>query len=306
MAANLLGMAGIQTAGNFINSIFGNKQRQKMADLQYQRSIKDRDNEREYMSPKQQMARFKEAGLNPHLIYGQGTQASAGAQPSYQAPDIETPKIEGLPEAAGTMGKLGNQARGLDIQDKQFQQYAISESFNNALKQAQTDRTKIQAAGDQFTLDKNNATYQQQVDKIWTESAIAEQTLANQRLEAQGIKARTDATQTDTKFKKDTMNVRVAQETQKLIGQVTDNSKKQQEIKNLLSSKKLIDANTNQANTKTILNTQELLIKQGVSKQQAEDLAKSQMENELLEQGITPNMAIWDIVFRADWKLGNK
>jgi len=102
------------------------------------------------------------------------------------------------------------------------------------------------------------------------------------------------------------MDVRIAQETSKLIGQVTDNSKKQEEIKNILSQRKLIDANTNQINTKTVLNTQELLVKQGVTKQQAEDLAKSQMENELLEQGITPNMAIWDIVFRADWRLGNK
>jgi len=93
---SLLGMAGIQTAGNLISTLVGNRQRKKAADLQYQRQVADRENERAYTTPKKQMERFKEAGLNPHLIYGQGTQASAGAQPAYQAPEISDPQIQGL------------------------------------------------------------------------------------------------------------------------------------------------------------------------------------------------------------------
>lgn len=44
-----------------------------------------------YNSPAQQMARFKEAGLNPHLIYGQGNPGNAtmASQPTQQTPRVE-------------------------------------------------------------------------------------------------------------------------------------------------------------------------------------------------------------------------
>jgi len=55
-------------------------------DQQYKRQITQRDYMNEYNSPKNQMARFEEAGLNPHLMYGQG---SSGQQ--NQAPKPERP-----------------------------------------------------------------------------------------------------------------------------------------------------------------------------------------------------------------------
>lgn len=40
-------------------------------------ALKDRDYNNNYSSPSQQMARLKDAGLNPHLVYGNGAQTTA-------------------------------------------------------------------------------------------------------------------------------------------------------------------------------------------------------------------------------------
>lgn len=48
--------------------------------------------ENEYNSPQMQMARFKEAGLNPNLIYGQGNPGNAG---SLTADNLKSPDVKG-------------------------------------------------------------------------------------------------------------------------------------------------------------------------------------------------------------------
>ena len=45
----------------------------------------------EYNTPIMQMQRFKEAGLNPHLIYGQG---NSGNSSMASLPQQETPKVD--------------------------------------------------------------------------------------------------------------------------------------------------------------------------------------------------------------------
>jgi len=64
---------------------------QKQADLElaeyaYSKDLEQWERENLYNSPAAQMGRFEEAGLNPHLIYGQGSVAgnTAGQGPKYQ------------------------------------------------------------------------------------------------------------------------------------------------------------------------------------------------------------------------------
>lgn len=59
------------------------------AELAYQRSIEQRDFMNQYNSPQAQMQRFIDAGLNPHLIYGQGSSGNQSSPISYQAPDLQ-------------------------------------------------------------------------------------------------------------------------------------------------------------------------------------------------------------------------
>lgn len=74
---------------NFIGGLFngGSQARQNRMNRQWQEKMWNMNNE--YNKPINQMARYKEAGLNPHLIYGQGNSGNS-AMPS--APKTEAPQ----------------------------------------------------------------------------------------------------------------------------------------------------------------------------------------------------------------------
>lgn len=59
------------------------------AELAYQRSIEEWNRQNEYNDPESQMARFKAAGLNPHLIYGQGNAGNNSSPASYQPANLQ-------------------------------------------------------------------------------------------------------------------------------------------------------------------------------------------------------------------------
>ena len=89
--------ASATIAGSSINAIsVGNANRRgiKYAREAYDKSRKDSlefwNMQNAYNSPSAQMARFKEAGLNPNLIYGQGNSGNAGAAdvPQFRPPEV--------------------------------------------------------------------------------------------------------------------------------------------------------------------------------------------------------------------------
>lgn len=60
------------------------------AELAYQRQVEMWNAQNLYNSPQSQMQRFQEAGLNSHLIYGQGNAGNtATSSPQYQPADIQ-------------------------------------------------------------------------------------------------------------------------------------------------------------------------------------------------------------------------
>ncbi|WNK14801.1 MAG: DNA pilot protein [Microvirus sp.] len=123
---------GGNVLGATINGLFQNHQNK----VNYKRSIEMYERqkaddyskmsaENAYNSPQQQMQRFKEAGLNPHLIYGNGTSSSTsvhGDSPSHNMPNMPAPQIQ--PD-------LGSQGIG---------------AYQNVMvKEAQTDNLKVLA-----------------------------------------------------------------------------------------------------------------------------------------------------------------
>lgn len=59
------------------------------SELAYQRSVEQWNRQNLYNSPAAQMERFKAAGLNPHLIYGQGNSGNASGYAQYQPANMQ-------------------------------------------------------------------------------------------------------------------------------------------------------------------------------------------------------------------------
>lgn len=105
------GVAAISTAGNFVTDALNIRAQKKentrsrdfsrgMANLENQWGIDAFNRTNEYNHPSQQMQRLREAGLNPHLIYGKGAQNTAqmqrsgsGKSATTQAPQSRTSSL---------------------------------------------------------------------------------------------------------------------------------------------------------------------------------------------------------------------
>lgn len=80
----------MQTGQNNQNINRQNTANMQMQELQWRRSLDMWNRQNEYNSPKAQMARLKEAGLNPNLVYGNGSVVgnTTGQLPRYEAPQL--------------------------------------------------------------------------------------------------------------------------------------------------------------------------------------------------------------------------
>ena len=105
---------------NTDKTILANKQ---MAEYQYSKDLEMWNLANKYNSPEMQMERYKEAGLNPNLIYGSGASAgqTATSLPKYNAPTLQ-----------------------YNYQPTQDIPGMISQFQNVAFKQAQIDNVKSQ------------------------------------------------------------------------------------------------------------------------------------------------------------------
>lgn len=121
------GLAGaIPAAVNTIGSMFGQNRQQRMnrrnADYQYSKDLELMKYQMDYNSPGSQMQRFKEAGLNPNLIYGQGSAGNMESAPRY--PEIGRVDYQ---SALAQIGTQYQQARLMASQADLTQQ-KVSES----------------------------------------------------------------------------------------------------------------------------------------------------------------------------------
>ena len=81
-------LAGAAALGSTLANAFSSSNQNKK-NREWQEKMWNMNNE--YNSPIMQMQRFKEAGLNPHLIYGQGNSGNASMA---SLPQQETPKVD--------------------------------------------------------------------------------------------------------------------------------------------------------------------------------------------------------------------
>lgn len=97
LSSAISGASGLLGSG--LNYYFN----KKLAEQQNQYNIDMWKMQAEYNSPQAQMQRFQEAGLNPNLIYGQGSNGNMS-----QAPQMVTPDAPEISKDLHEIGKLFN------------------------------------------------------------------------------------------------------------------------------------------------------------------------------------------------------
>lgn len=147
---------GINVSGQIGSDIFQYYQNRKAQDREMDEAQKARNYDRQayheqnqfnidqwnrenlYNSPTAQMARFKEAGLNPHLIYGKGTSGNASQpQSAAEIKPYSKPKIKSLGEGLKGFPNIGNPFQTSAQIDNLAAQTAVAQQ-QAALVSAQT------------------------------------------------------------------------------------------------------------------------------------------------------------------------
>lgn len=183
--------AGILSAGiNAISQSEANRKsrqwQEKMYYEQRKHSLEDWAMQNEYNSPASQMARLKEAGLNPNLVYGNGATHTAGsvrsASPgSYEHKpakfDLGTTALSGVMAFHDTRLKKA-QVDNLTEQNSVLVQEKLLKAAQVAATVAQTGLTEAQAHRSKYDLefesslrDISAASRQAALDKTMAETA---------------------------------------------------------------------------------------------------------------------------------------
>jgi len=161
--------------GSLASSLLGNrgaKRRQQAADAQ---NIKFWEMQNAYNTPKAQMGRLKDAGLNPNLIYGSNanTGIAGSVSPSKASPyNVQNP----VPSAVQTALSVA-QIKNIDsITNKNDAETARTLGLtpfqvNTALSKA--DQAKQQAIAEKIKTSVLSITKQDQINKIVEEALLA-------------------------------------------------------------------------------------------------------------------------------------
>lgn len=146
-------------AGNFMLQTIGNEQSRRWSERMYQRQYDDNirfwQMQNEYNTPEMQMQRFRAAGLNPNLIYGQGDNGNAGQikSPEVQKPQFDYTPNTGIAEAArtGLQYMMDKETRELQNDNLRVQNEIMIQDA--ALRKAQVSATLVGTERRQFDLD---------------------------------------------------------------------------------------------------------------------------------------------------------
>lgn len=181
--ASALGSTGLSAW----NTSAVNRSNQRSVDKQNQYAVQLRDYDNWYNSPVQQMKRFREAGLNPDLIYG-SMDGSSSSAPSLTAPSTDVGfDASGIATSGSQLASIIQQQKYLDAQTENLslQNQLLKKDVGNKdeairlqneqIKSAidnmnqQTDKLKEEARSLQFQNDFNDKTANMQYQKFVNE-----------------------------------------------------------------------------------------------------------------------------------------
>lgn len=162
---------------NVAATMYANHQNRKFSEKMYQRqyedSIKFWEMQNAYNTPAMQMQRYQDAGLNPHLIYGQGNSGNASPIPTPDTMPVNhrEARIEGNDSSRVAQSLLLNadlriknaQADNLEVQNDVIQQDAV-------LRRWQAERAGYDLGFERDTYEYNFDARREAARKIRTET----------------------------------------------------------------------------------------------------------------------------------------
>lgn len=146
------------------------RQKDLMA-LQQQYAVENWLRETNYNSPKEQMARFRAAGLNPNLVYGDGVAGMVSpAISSPTAPSAPMPAV-GMPSFGSTAAEVSQIVSAMASAKKVGSETIAQNLENKYLSETLNERINSVALQNKWT--------KEQTSKVTEETAVLNQSYAN-------------------------------------------------------------------------------------------------------------------------------
>lgn len=245
---------------NLGSTIFTNRANRRFAEKMYDRQKADALEfygiQNEYNSPRNQMARFQEANLNPFLVYGQmGNNSAANLPtPDTQSVNFREPRLEG-----GNPDIIGSVLAGADLRIKNAQANNLEVQtsilgYEESLRATQAERAK-------FDLDFERRTVGHQADF--------------RRERVRGLSTGTD--------------IAIREDVRREIANSQSVYESVQRVKSMIESRKAmpLDRAKTAAETRNIIRAFDLMEQDGVIKE---------LDIELKRLGINPGSPVWSTV----------
>jgi len=169
------GIAGMSQLGQYISQGQQNKKNKELAewanleerkavDLKFERDMMMWNRQNAYNTPASQMARFQDAGLNPNLIYGQGTHGNATSsvtsdKPRIHKPNYQLPKLQTLSmynDLRLKNAQIDNVQQQTEYQNARTTGQGI---MNDILNQDLNRKTRGNRIGDEYDAEMARLTY---------------------------------------------------------------------------------------------------------------------------------------------------
>lgn len=148
-----LGTTALTAGAQIFGNLFSNSQNKELAEYNWEQARNMWHEQNEYNSPVAQMQRYRDAGLNPNLIYGSGSSAgNASNAPTPQLPTMRSP-TDGV-DFRGFSAEMRQNA----LIDSEIKQKESIVNYNNEAAKAKKEEaawTALKAVGEQYNNDAN-------------------------------------------------------------------------------------------------------------------------------------------------------
>lgn len=184
--------AGVQTGSDFLSSLtnglfnyFSQKRQHKynkeLQELAYQQNIEQWERENAYNHPAEQMKRLIEAGLNPNLVYGNGS----AVQTSAHSPQLQYYHEQAPHVAPMTLDMLGRMAEAVQINKLQADTVKTEQEAWKAFYQGKTESAKYIGQLIQNDIAQFDLEYAGEMKMAELAIKIAEEKLISKKIETE-------------------------------------------------------------------------------------------------------------------------